>query len=349
MLVVMIGFAMSFHVLFRDFDSFGETFLDLFKSMLGDTAFFEVFAGLPYDGMATALLVIYLFIVAIMLLNLLVAILSTSHAKVEDNVEREFKVSKARIIEHYQLVVKDNLLPAPFNLIDELLRLGPTRSATFFNWLRGLVGRLLFFLVLSPMALAGGMLLWVFSCILAPFKWCRHYSKICKEYNQDAQRDYDNNPSMSVCTRVVTCVIIVLVSVCAAFSLCFVWIYGFFQVLFSWIDQGGQADANVDDSIAESLVEALLKKRVHGGVGVDDLRRFLDDPMDDSRVRKDEKTRSVTVEHIKLLRNRLENTLASSSKFEELRKVSVTTKEWLQQLDARLKVLETRSEGLQTG
>ena len=39
-----------------------------------------------------------------------------------------------------------------------------------------------------------------------------------------------------------------------------------------------------------------------------ELQRYLDDPMSDPDVRRDEETRTTTVEHIKLLRNRLEAT-----------------------------------------
>lgn len=45
-----------------------------------------------------------------------------------------------------------------------------------------------------------------------------------------------------------------------------------------------------------------------GGVGADKLREFLEDPMDDMDVRHDEKDKNTTVEHTKLLRNRLEST-----------------------------------------
>eukprot|EP00752_Nemacystus_decipiens_P005574 g5043.t1 len=81
MAVVMIGFAMALHVLFRDLDSFGQTFLGLFKAMLGDTELFKDFSGGRYDGVASFLVIVYLFIVTIMLLNLLIAILSTAHAQ----------------------------------------------------------------------------------------------------------------------------------------------------------------------------------------------------------------------------------------------------------------------------
>ncbi|CAN0396724.1 unnamed protein product, partial [Ectocarpus sp. 12 AP-2014] len=65
MVVVMTGFAMAFHVLFRDLDSFGTTFLGLFRAMLGEVDFFETFAGGRYDSVATILLVVYLFVVTI--------------------------------------------------------------------------------------------------------------------------------------------------------------------------------------------------------------------------------------------------------------------------------------------
>lgn len=35
-IVVMLGFAMSFHALFGDVDPFGKTCLTLFKAMLGE-------------------------------------------------------------------------------------------------------------------------------------------------------------------------------------------------------------------------------------------------------------------------------------------------------------------------
>eukprot|EP00752_Nemacystus_decipiens_P018673 g16741.t1 len=81
MLVVMIGFTMALHVLFHDLEDFGDSLLGLFKAMLGDTGIFDEFSGERYDAVATVLLVVYLFIVTIMLLNLLIAILSTSHAQ----------------------------------------------------------------------------------------------------------------------------------------------------------------------------------------------------------------------------------------------------------------------------
>lgn len=52
------------------------------------------------------------------LMKLLVAVLSTSHAQVQDNVARESKVSKARMIEHYQGMVQRGNLPSPMNMFN---------------------------------------------------------------------------------------------------------------------------------------------------------------------------------------------------------------------------------------
>ncbi|CAN0547512.1 unnamed protein product, partial [Ectocarpus sp. 12 AP-2014] len=96
--------------------SFGETFLALFKAMLGDVDYFTVFSGGRHETVGTILIVTYLVVVTVMLLNLLVAILTVSHSKVQENVQREFKVSKARMIQRYRLTVENDWLPAPFNL-----------------------------------------------------------------------------------------------------------------------------------------------------------------------------------------------------------------------------------------
>lgn len=151
----------------------------------------------PVDGTTLwpplTLLVAYLFIGTIMLLNLLIAILSTSHSMVHDNVKIEFKVSKARIIEQYRLVVDRNLLPAPFNLVQlvadlvKFVVIAPISMVTR-SWCSSLeqsrghhanlcsdfnafcprtalaYGRLIFWAVLGPVAVVtGALLLWTLS------------------------------------------------------------------------------------------------------------------------------------------------------------------------------------------
>jgi len=120
LVVVMMGFATSFFALFRDVYSFEETLLNLFKTILGDVELFDELDDISRERYAVVgrlLLVIFVIVVTIMLLNLLIAILSTAHADVHSNTEKEFKVSTARTVEHYRLAVELDLLPAPFNLL----------------------------------------------------------------------------------------------------------------------------------------------------------------------------------------------------------------------------------------
>lgn len=62
--------------------------------MLGETDFFDEFSGTEFDVVATVLLVTYLVILTIMMLNLLIAVLTTTHARVAENIDREFKVGQ---------------------------------------------------------------------------------------------------------------------------------------------------------------------------------------------------------------------------------------------------------------
>lgn len=54
LVVVLLGFTLSFHA-----DTYGQTCLNLFKSMLGEVDFFDEFAG-HFEAVATVLLVLYL-------------------------------------------------------------------------------------------------------------------------------------------------------------------------------------------------------------------------------------------------------------------------------------------------
>lgn len=69
-----------------------QVWMNAFKAMLGETGFFQNFSGSIFDSIATALLVAYLLIMTIMMLNLLIAVLSTAHARIDSNTDREYKV-----------------------------------------------------------------------------------------------------------------------------------------------------------------------------------------------------------------------------------------------------------------
>lgn len=366
LVVIMIGFAMALHVLFRDRDGFGETVLGLFNAMLGDTDLFDEFSGERYDGVATVLLVVYLFIVTIMLLNLLIAILSTSHAQVQDNVEREFKVSKARIVEHYRVVVENDLLPAPFNvvsLISDLVKLTTVllesvgclpcctkiASRCCFLWIsespekswhraRSAYGRLVFCVVLGTVAVVGGALLWVLSSVpYAQYAWYTHY----KEDKATGKTEPLGFPRRAwQCFRVfLWCML------GAPFCLVVLWVAAFVRVLWvflrCWVLLPRYFEFEYSKSTAPPTTIRTIGSMLRtgpGGVGADKLRGFLEDPMDDKDVRQDEKDRRTTVEHMKLLRNRLEATTKK-----ELNELRSDVKEMGEQLQRVLRIVEKQN------
>ena len=99
--VLLASFALAFHALFRtcaggpleqEYGTFSDSFLTMFKAMMGDFAF-ESFkpandaCDVPHwaETVGVALLVVYLAIMSILLLNLLIAVLSTAHAEVRAN------------------------------------------------------------------------------------------------------------------------------------------------------------------------------------------------------------------------------------------------------------------------
>lgn len=368
LVVVMIGFAMSFHVLFRDVDTFGETLLDLFKAMLGDVAFFDFFSDDAYERVAIVLLVVYLCIVTIMLLNLLVAILSTSHAQVQDNVGREFKVSKARMIQHYQTVVERRLLPAPFNLLQFVGLPFFFVAGCFFHgcsteggcwktahsrWIeasklaREVVGRVVFCLVLGLLAVVGGMLLWIGSVIYAVHVWHKHYRLYTERGEASFKRAESPGGTESVAKveqklgggsiALRWLIIFLWCTGGAPLCLCALWLKSSLSVVFPLMGEENGHPRGRSANGAKLTVEFLLKNSP-GGVGADKLREFLEDPMDDKDVRQDEKLRRTTVEHLKLLRNRLETTTKTEvepvvSKLEEIREASVSTSKRLERLE----------------
>ena len=177
LLVVILGFAMALFPLLRDAGTFTfpEILLLLFKTLLGDVEAFDEFSDSArnrYSPIGNTLLVLYLVIMTIMLLNLLIAVLSTAHAKVETNADKDLEVSKVRVVEHYRLIVALDILPAPFNLVQfvltlpfTLMRQQPARRKEIQRKIDQTVGQVFFWLVLSPVVVIVGTLLWVASSV----------------------------------------------------------------------------------------------------------------------------------------------------------------------------------------
>ena len=183
LLVVILGFAMALFSLLRDADNstfnFGDILLLLFKTLLGDVEAFEEFNDTPgnrYSFAGNLLLVLYLVVMTIMLLNLLIAVLSTAYAKVEMNADKELEVAKVRIVEYYRQIVALDIIPAPFNLVQIFVKLlpfvfmrQPAKRDTICREIGQTVGQVSFWLVLSPVVVIFGTLLWVASSVYTLF------------------------------------------------------------------------------------------------------------------------------------------------------------------------------------
>lgn len=302
LLVVLLGFTMSFHALFRDFDSYGETCLNLLKAMLGEVSLFDEFPDERYEAVATVLLVVYLIIITIMMLNLLIAVLSTSHARVQEHAEQEYRLLKARLIQHYRLVVRDDLLPAPFNLVQLPFR--------WHHKARHSVGCIVFWAVLGPVAVIGGALLWIVSAFLSPLTrlpeaWTVNIlisrgddgSASCRRFSRSCRAVW------------IHCLLFVRRGLGCPLELLGLWItrpvvVG--QSLFCGQDDTGTDLGRVKPVNSAMVgVDAILRQQ-QDGVTVRKLLEFLIDPLSDETVREDERRRDTSLEHLKLLRNRIE-------------------------------------------
>lgn len=323
MLVVILGFAMSFYSLLRGNTSYDDIWLLLFKAMLGEVGFFDELdvAGDSDDdrnsdvrrSVGTVLFVMYLVVMAVMLLNLLIAVLSTSHSRVQENVDREFKVSKAKLIQHYRWIVAGDILPPPFNLVQlmasttssvvEYLSKGKARPFT-----RRTVGQVVFWSMLCPLGAFGGAMLWVVSTPWAPVVWRTYFLKSCADRPAEIK-------GLSATAMAFRYVIVCLWCILGApVWLVGLWISHPFVTFWLWIWPRSRTPTALAGPLVPRIkrpdfnVDDMLK-RAADRVSADDLRRHLDDPMSDPTVRHDEIKRGATVEHLKFLRDRLEKTI----------------------------------------
>lgn len=98
-----------------------------------------------------------------------------------------------------------------------------------------------------------------------------------------------------------------------------------------------KVDRKLSNRLSPPTIERLLK-RGRGGVGAEKLLEFLEGPMNDDDIRQDEKEKKTTVEHIKLLRNRLES--KAKDALEGLGK-KVASKSEVQELRDRLEKIDS--------
>ncbi|CAM9923666.1 unnamed protein product, partial [Scytosiphon promiscuus] len=150
--MVMLSFALAFHAVFhtcgtyvdpdacyldgedfplRDaFGTFGSSFITVFDLALGGPDF-QLFddpgddcrCNLPDGarGAGVVLMVAYMITMAVVLLNLLIAVLSTAHDEVYVNAEKEFHLARARLIVQSARSVAKQRPPPPINLAKVIL------------------------------------------------------------------------------------------------------------------------------------------------------------------------------------------------------------------------------------
>lgn len=304
LVVVMLGFAMSFLSLFNA-QSFGETCLHLFKGLFGDVGFLDEFSGGDYDAVATVVFIAFLLTVTIILVNLLAAVIGTWQSRIKEKADQEFKVSKALLIDHYRLVVEKHLLPPPFNLGQVLVvsisflfaRRGSLRQAAGSRGKQA-VGRLAFWLILGPVAVVGGALLWLVSAMRAPFLWRSHYRTKAK----DAEL-------LSRCSLALRyAVIFAWCVVGAPILLLAFWLTAPLKWLqlkpWNWLWHRRYPISTTRRSKPMTVNEML--KTSSGGLAVRKIQTYIENPMSDPEVRENDKTDHATVQHVKLLRDGLD-------------------------------------------
>ncbi|CAM9783124.1 unnamed protein product [Choristocarpus tenellus] len=111
-----------YHPLQGDYGDFFTSVETMFRAMLES---FDFSAFDQYDGcektslsnVGKVLLMIYLVIMAILLLNLLIAVLSTAHSDIYINVEKEFLHARTMIMTQAGKSVRKGTLPPPLNVI----------------------------------------------------------------------------------------------------------------------------------------------------------------------------------------------------------------------------------------
>lgn len=117
-----------------------RSLLTLFRAMVGNFEFDDIyddFESCPQPRWARdtgiGLLVFYLIVMAILLLNLLIAVLSTVHSEVYAHSTQEFHLARARVIHQTCRALLYGRLPPPLNLAMPVLGVIGDAMAEIFH------------------------------------------------------------------------------------------------------------------------------------------------------------------------------------------------------------------------
>ena len=116
--LLIVGFATSFHLLFDGvtlsvdddaasydgYTNFGNALVTVFVFILGDFSVQELQESID-PPLATVLLVVYLFLMAIVLLNLLIAIMSDRFDEIQENAGAEASYARALVVSEHEALI----------------------------------------------------------------------------------------------------------------------------------------------------------------------------------------------------------------------------------------------------
>ena len=110
--------------IFLGFSTFTGSFLTLLDATMGQHDYEQLSKDNDYIYLGLVIEVVFLLLTMVILFNLLIAKMSSTYAKSEENALEEWEYSKATIVEQFVLVGEAsplNALPAPLNLITFLV------------------------------------------------------------------------------------------------------------------------------------------------------------------------------------------------------------------------------------
>ncbi|GMH40202.1 hypothetical protein BSKO_08106 [Bryopsis sp. KO-2023] len=131
-LLTLVSFALAFYILFRqeekvEFNRVWHSIVSMFSFMLGGFDF-HVFFESRHAVAAVCFFVLYEFIMAIMLLNLLIAIMTDSYSKVMENEHLWNLCSKAQIIDELETTLPKWLVRRWNPSYVHILKISPRRQ-----------------------------------------------------------------------------------------------------------------------------------------------------------------------------------------------------------------------------
>ncbi|CAM9221663.1 unnamed protein product, partial [Laminaria digitata] len=351
--VIMMGFTVAFFAIFSGERSFGDIWLDVFKAMLGEVGVFDEFFDDIYGTVGRFLLVIYLLVMAVMLLNLLIAILSTEHAKIEQGSDIAFRVSKVRIMKLYSRIVDKDSQPPPFNLVQLTLALpflavDRICKTSTHGKVKRMVGGFVFWLVMGPLSV---LALWGLCVASIP-------SVVLALWRGTLNNRFRGTASVYFVFS--TCIAVLFRVLCVPVILSALWenagaveYYSAAKDLVLSLFRGeGEGAAEISPSAhdeqqqqqhrgeSNTLSVAELLKRARGGKSVREIWVYLDDLASTADVhgQRTEKNSPATAEHLNRTRSQLQSSSEKRGQalLVHLQSIDVAVRTGVQELGQRV-------------